>query len=454
MIVTATCQAVGFSLVDRQVVQLVDTPGFSDTTRPDLDVLKAIAGWLQTNKAEIAGVVHLHRIDERRFTSTHRLTFDIVRAMCGKHFYPHLVLCTTMWNKLHRDVVSEVTERESELVGADDLWNPLISRHAKYMPYTGDQASGPAIVQQLLERPATGKMELQLELRNPCDVEDTGACRVITAELRKKEERLQQERLEEEEEERELREQFRFEREALQRDEQKKQKERAEQGKKTTFTFNDREYSEATLSKEIGRKGIGTELIFNKEMPETPKGWTATTPPAETAPYSSQSSPDLLRSIPSDFGGWTDMLDFEEAANLYRVHVAEAKDIQEYQQVYNSFIHANPRCPNGMTPLDRAVNPRVREFLLSYGGRTTRIGSHGKRVLCNKQETLAQLALDDYYPRSAAFGKFLFEDHVDASSESFAQMRTELQKLHLLHYSENTGGALVSGFPNPWHKPT
>lgn len=107
-----------------------------------------------------------------------------------------------------------------------------------------------------------------------------------------------------------------------------------------------------------------------------------------------------------------------------------------------------------MTPLDRAVNPRVREFLLSYGGRTTRIGGHGKRVLCSRQETLAQLALDDYYPRSAAFGKFLFEDHVDASSESFAQMRTELQKLHLLHYSENTGGALVSGFPNPWHKPT
>jgi hypothetical protein len=227
MIVTATCQAVGFSLIDKQVVQLVDTPGFSDTTRPDLDVLKAIVGWLQTNKAEIAGVVHLHRIDERRFTSTHRLTFDIVRAMCGKHFYPHLVLCTTMWNKLHRDVVSEVTERESELVGADDLWNPLISRHAKYMPYTGDQASGPAIVQQLLERPATGKMELQLELRNPCDVEDTGACRVITTELRKKEERLQQERLEEEEEERELREQLCFEREALQRDEQKKREQEA-----------------------------------------------------------------------------------------------------------------------------------------------------------------------------------------------------------------------------------
>ncbi|KZM24314.1 uncharacterized protein EKO05_0005630 [Ascochyta rabiei] len=230
---TATCQAVEFNLADRQVVQLIDTPGFSDTSRPDLDVLKAIAGWLQTNKAAIAGVVYLHRIDERRFTGTHRLVFDIVRAICGKHFYPHLVLCTTMWDKLHRDVLGEAEERESELVGAEDLWNPLLERQAEYMRYTGDRASGLAIIQKLLEHPATGKMELQLELRNPCDVEDTRAGRVITAELRKKEERLRQERLKEEEEERELREQLSLEREALQRDEQKKREQEAAMFRRT-----------------------------------------------------------------------------------------------------------------------------------------------------------------------------------------------------------------------------
>ncbi|KAH6614039.1 hypothetical protein C7974DRAFT_443966 [Boeremia exigua] len=130
---TATCQAVEFKLADRRLVQLIDTPGFSDTSHPDLDVLES-------------------------FDSQSRQIYAV------------------------------------------------------HWP---------------LKHPATGQMELQLELRDPCDVKDTRAGRVITAELRKKEERLRQERLEEEEEEREIREQLHFEREALQRDEQKKREEEA-----------------------------------------------------------------------------------------------------------------------------------------------------------------------------------------------------------------------------------
>ena len=44
-----------------------------------------------------------------------------------------------------------------------------------------------------------------------------------------------------------------------------KQKERANQGKDTKFTFNGREYSDGEIKKEIARKGIDTDLIFNSE---------------------------------------------------------------------------------------------------------------------------------------------------------------------------------------------
>jgi hypothetical protein len=210
----------------KHVVQLVDTPGFNDTTRSDLDVLSAIAGWLQTNKAVVAGIVYLHRINEARFTGANRMLLKILQSMCGQHFLPYVVLCTTMWDKIpNKNVFSEAEARESELVGAADLWKPLLARGARYMRYTGDCASGVSIVEALFEHPATSGMELQLELRNPeCDVEDTLAGQVITAEIRKKEEKLRRQRLEEEEEERELREQLRLEREALQRDEEKKKR--------------------------------------------------------------------------------------------------------------------------------------------------------------------------------------------------------------------------------------
>jgi hypothetical protein len=224
VIVTSSCQSVDFLLDPQHIVQLVDTPGFNDTTRSDTDVLSAIAGWLQTNQVSIAGIVYLHRINEKRFTGANRLLLKILQSMCGQHFLPHVVLCTTMWDKIpDKAVFSEAEARESELVGAEDLWNPLLARGAKYMRYTGDRASGFSIVEALLKHPSASKMELQLELRNPgCDVEDTLAGRVITAEIRRKEEILRKQRLEEEEEERDLREQLRLEREALQRDEQKK----------------------------------------------------------------------------------------------------------------------------------------------------------------------------------------------------------------------------------------
>jgi hypothetical protein len=65
-------------------------------------------------------------------------------------------------------------------------------------------------------------MNLQLELRDPaCALEDTAAGRLITAEIRRKEEKPRQERAEEEEEERELREEFEFEREAARREEER-----------------------------------------------------------------------------------------------------------------------------------------------------------------------------------------------------------------------------------------
>lgn len=47
------------------------------------------------------------------------------------------------------------------------------------------------------------------------------------------------------------------------------QRERAKQGKKTTFTFNGREYSDDEIRREIARKGIDTDLIFHSEYQTT-----------------------------------------------------------------------------------------------------------------------------------------------------------------------------------------
>ncbi|KAH7411575.1 P-loop containing nucleoside triphosphate hydrolase protein [Phaeosphaeria sp. MPI-PUGE-AT-0046c] len=224
---TASCQAVDVALDAKHAIRIVDTPGFNDTTRSDLDVLAAIAGWIQTNKAAIAGIVFMHRINEQRFTGKDRMTFEILKAMCGPHFLSHIVLCTSMWDQLPSGNVREAETRESELVGSEQFWNPLLARGAEYRRYMGDRASALEIIEAVVQHPASSKMEMQLELLDPkCDIEDTAAGRIVTAEIRKKEEKLRRQRMEEEEEERELREKLKEEQESLQHQQEQRKREK------------------------------------------------------------------------------------------------------------------------------------------------------------------------------------------------------------------------------------
>ncbi len=52
-------------------VYLIDTPGFDDTNRSDVDTLKLIAHYLSVsyaNRVCIGGIVYLHRISDNRVT--------------------------------------------------------------------------------------------------------------------------------------------------------------------------------------------------------------------------------------------------------------------------------------------------------------------------------------------------------------------------------------------------
>jgi hypothetical protein len=137
-----------------------------------------------------------------------------MQAMCGDQFLRHVVLCTTMRNSLpDATAFAEAEAREHKLPSSPDLLHPLLAKGVQYMRYTGTQKTGAAIVQSILERPATHAMNLQLELQDPkCALEDNSAGRIITAEVRRKEEKMRQELAEEEEEERELREELKLER--------------------------------------------------------------------------------------------------------------------------------------------------------------------------------------------------------------------------------------------------
>lgn len=55
--------------IDRRAVMFIDTPGFDDTDRSDVDILGLITAYLQTrNSGEIrlSGIIYLHNITDTR----------------------------------------------------------------------------------------------------------------------------------------------------------------------------------------------------------------------------------------------------------------------------------------------------------------------------------------------------------------------------------------------------
>jgi hypothetical protein len=183
-----------------------------------MDILTSIATWIQRNNVEIAGIVYLHQITDIRFTGASRMHLKILKAMCGQNFFPHIVLSSTMWDRLSDDCAyTEAETREKELVSSPDIWETMIRNGSKYMRYTGSQESGNSMIYHLLAKQGPPSMAIVQQLRNPI-VMDTTAGQVITEESRKREEKLRQDLLEEEEEDRLLKADLKSERAAAKRD--------------------------------------------------------------------------------------------------------------------------------------------------------------------------------------------------------------------------------------------
>lgn len=190
-----------------QQVDLIDAPGFNDTIRSGTEILSEIVDFLQS-KHRIAGVIHLHPIQERRLTGTSRLNLNLLQSICGEHFYSHVTVVTIMWNALpDGSPTIDAQQREQAFKEGDEhvVWKDMLDKGSGYARHTGVDESSRAIVRSLLSKHQAPPLNLSLELRDPtCTLEDTSASLILTADAKAHEERLRWELEEEEEEAREL----------------------------------------------------------------------------------------------------------------------------------------------------------------------------------------------------------------------------------------------------------
>jgi hypothetical protein len=119
-------------------IHLIDTPGFDDSNRLDVEVLQEIVFWLThayDNAFFLDGLLYLHNINAPRFEGAHRRGFDIFKALCGEQNYKCVYLASTFWDEAKSRGDSDFAKafkRHDQL--QDEFWEPLISGGAQMRP--------------------------------------------------------------------------------------------------------------------------------------------------------------------------------------------------------------------------------------------------------------------------------------------------------------------------------
>ncbi|KAF8441313.1 P-loop containing nucleoside triphosphate hydrolase protein [Boletus edulis BED1] len=146
-------------------VVLVDTPGFDDAFKSDLDILNMISDWLNSSYKKglrLSGILYLHRITDNRMAGTLLKNLRVFRKLCGKDALDKVYLTTTMWD----EVDQSTGERRLEELETE-YWRSMVMQGAQVVRCQNDEYSAKKIIQQIVSQEAARKgVVLQRQMTN------------------------------------------------------------------------------------------------------------------------------------------------------------------------------------------------------------------------------------------------------------------------------------------------
>ncbi|KAF5354511.1 hypothetical protein D9757_013410 [Collybiopsis confluens] len=197
-----------FKLNGRDVC-LIDTPGFDDTNKKDVDILQHIGGYIGAayeNGVKLAGVLYLHRISDNRVSGVTKRNLRVFHKLCGPEAMKNVVVVTTRWD---RATEQEGASRISELQTNRGFLGEAVSNGAVIVQHRENTTeSARKILSELLAKSDPVPLQIQTELVDEHrDLVDTAAGAELNSELKAQIKQYQEEirMLREEMRERQLR---------------------------------------------------------------------------------------------------------------------------------------------------------------------------------------------------------------------------------------------------------
>ncbi|KAH6847685.1 hypothetical protein B0I37DRAFT_149857 [Chaetomium sp. MPI-CAGE-AT-0009] len=146
--VSITCK------IDRQSVTLIDTPGFDDRERTEVDILKLVSKHLMETYqkgTKLNGVVFLQPINQPRVGAAEAGRTRLFKKLLGEQAFKRVVIAGTMWTN-RKEAERRIALRKER----DDIWGDMVKGGAAVVPYDDTCEGATNIVRTLMRlKPGT-----------------------------------------------------------------------------------------------------------------------------------------------------------------------------------------------------------------------------------------------------------------------------------------------------------
>lgn len=131
---------------------IIDTPGFDDPTRSDIEILQSIASCLADmhegltfadKEIDLSGIIYMHSINDGRMIGSTMKNLRMFQHLVGKKSMKHCVFVTSKWAL---EDESRAKERERELITDPSFWNVPLAKGASIRRYEDSTQSALDII--------------------------------------------------------------------------------------------------------------------------------------------------------------------------------------------------------------------------------------------------------------------------------------------------------------------
>lgn len=162
--------------IDGQSVTLIDTPGFDDRHRTEVDILKLVAKHLMDTYMEgtkLNGVIFLQPINQPRVGAAEAGRTRLFKKLLGEQSFRRVVIGGTMWTDR-----ADAQKKMDQRAGCKDTWGDMLEGGAQMRAYD-NTFEGAADIIRILMKNKPGHLLIQKELASGKRLEETAAGREI-----------------------------------------------------------------------------------------------------------------------------------------------------------------------------------------------------------------------------------------------------------------------------------